>query len=193
MNCSPPDIPVHHQLLELTQTHVHQVGDGHGGLACCSSWDCKESYTTEQLNWTESIWKDIHRLCANTVTFHIRDLNIDRFLVSERVPGTHPPQILRDDYTSIYSPYPFVLSLLVYIHLSFLSNWLPHIYSEVKWIESCSVVPNSLRPHELYSPWNSPGQNTGVGNLSFLQGIFPTQGLNPGLPHCRQIIYCLRH
>ena len=44
-----------------------------------------------------------------------------------------------------------------------------------------------------YSPWNSPGQNTGVGSLSFLQGIFPTQGLNPGLPHCGQILYQLSH
>ena len=35
-----------------------------------------------------------------------------------------------------------------------------------------------------YSPWNSPGQNTGVGSLSLLQGIFPTQGSNPGHPHC---------
>ena len=41
-----------------------------------------------------------------------------------------------------------------------------------------------LRP--LYSPWNSSGQNTGLGSLSLLQGIFPTQGLNLGLPHCRQ-------
>ena len=41
-----------------------------------------------------------------------------------------------------------------------------------------SVISNSLWPHELYSPWNSPGQNTGVGSLSLLQGIFPTQGLN---------------
>ena len=38
---------------------------------------------------------------------------------------------------------------------------------------------------QLYSPWNSPGKNTGVGSLSLLQGIFQTQGLNPGLPHCR--------
>ena len=56
-----------------------------------------------------------------------------------------------------------------------------------------SVVFDSLRLHELYSPWNSPGQNTGVGNLSLLQGIFPTQGLKPGLPHCRQILYQLSH
>ena len=42
-----------------------------------------------------------------------------------------------------------------------------------------------------YSPWNSAGQNTGVGSLSLLQGIFPTQGSNPGLPHCRPILYRL--
>ena len=47
--------------------------------------------------------------------------------------------------------------------------------------ESCSVVSDSLQPHGLFSPWNSPDQNTGVGSLSLLQGIFPTQGWNPGL------------
>ena len=49
--------------------------------------------------------------------------------------------------------------------------------------ESRSVMSNSLQPHGLYSPCNCPGQNTGVGSLSLLQGIFPTQGSNPGLPH----------
>ena len=44
-----------------------------------------------------------------------------------------------------------------------------------------------------YSPRDSPVQNTGVGSLSLLQGIFPTQGLNPGLPHCRLILYQLSH
>ena len=47
--------------------------------------------------------------------------------------------------------------------------------------------------HGLYSPWNSPGQNTGVGRLYLLQGIYPAQGLNPGLPHCRRILYQLSH
>ena len=51
---------------------------------------------------------------------------------------------------------------------------------------SCSVVSDSLQTHRLYSSWNSPGQNTGVGSLSLLQGIFPTQKLNPILSHCRQ-------
>ena len=55
--------------------------------------------------------------------------------------------------------------------------------------ESCSVVSTSLRPRGLYSPWNSPGQNTGVGSISLLQGIFPTQGLNSGLLRCRRILY----
>ena len=59
--------------------------------------------------------------------------------------------------------------------------------------ESCSVMSDSLRTHSLYSPWNSPGQNTGVGSLSLLQGIFPTQGSNPGLPHCSWILYQLSH
>ena len=59
--------------------------------------------------------------------------------------------------------------------------------------ESHSVVSTSLRPHGLYSPWNSPGQNTGVGSCFLLQLIFPTQGSNPGLLHCRQILYQLRH
>ena len=59
--------------------------------------------------------------------------------------------------------------------------------------ERRSVMSNSLRLHGLYSPWNSPAQNIGVGSLSLLQGIFPTQGSNPRLPHCRQIFYQLNH
>ena len=59
--------------------------------------------------------------------------------------------------------------------------------------ESRSVMSDSLQPHGLYSPWNSPRQNTGVGSLSLLQGIFLTQGSNPGLPQCRQILYQLSH
>ena len=59
--------------------------------------------------------------------------------------------------------------------------------------ESWSVMSDSLRSHEQHSSWNSPGQNTEVGSLSLLQGIFPTQGSNPGLLHCRQILYWLSH
>ena len=66
-------------------------------------------------------------------------------------------------------------------------------YSKVKESESHSVVSDSLQSHGLYSPWNSPGQHTGVGSCSLLQGIFPTQGSNPGLPNCRCILYQLSH
>ena len=63
----------------------------------------------------------------------------------------------------------------------------------VKWLESRSVVSDSLWPHELYSPWNCPSQNTGVGSPSLVQEIFPTQRSDPGLPHCRWILYQLSH
>ena len=55
------------------------------------------------------------------------------------------------------------------------------------------MVSDSLRPHGLYSSWNSPGQNTGVGSLSLLQGIFPAQASNSRLPHCRWILHQLSH
>ena len=78
----------------------------------------------------------------------------------------------------------------IWIELNFSPPALP---SEECESESCSVLSDSLWPHRLYSPWNSPGQNTGLGSLSLLQGIFPTQGSNPGLLHCRQILYQLSH
>ena len=63
---------------------------------------------------------------------------------------------------------------------------------------SCSVVSDSLPPRGLYlarflCPWDSPGKSTGLGSHSLLQRIFPTLGLNLGLLHCRQILYCLSH
>ena len=61
-----------------------------------------------------------------------------------------------------------------------------------KWKWSRSIVSDSLQPHglqptRLFRPWDSPGKNTGVGCHFLLQGIFPTQGVNPGFPHCRQM------
>ena len=57
----------------------------------------------------------------------------------------------------------------------------------------CVLLPVclTLQPHGLHGPWDSPGQNTGVGSL--LQGIFPTQGPNPGHPRCKYILYQLNH
>ena len=63
---------------------------------------------------------------------------------------------------------------------------------------SCSVVPDSvqpqgLQPTRLLCPWDFRGKSTGVGCHFLLQGIFPTQGWNPGVLHCRQILYQLSY
>ena len=74
----------------------------------------------------------------------------------------------------------------------------------IRWVEAkccCHLVSRlyltlcnfMTEPARLLCPWDFPGKNTGVVCHSLLQGIFPTQGLNPGLPHCRQILYQLSH
>ena len=60
---------------------------------------------------------------------------------------------------------------------------------KVKVAQSCPTLCDPVD----YSSWISPGWNIGVGSLPLLQGIFPTQGSNPGLPHCRWILYQLSH
>ena len=77
-----------------------------------------------------------------------------------------------------------------YLKLNYLSLILVFPFVKWKW-KSLSRVELFATPWTIQ--WNSPGQNTGVGSRSLLQGIFPTQGSNPGLPHCRQILYQLSH
>ena len=60
-------------------------------------------------------------------------------------------------------------------------------------VKVAQSYPTLCDPMELYSPWNTLGQNTGVGSLSLLQGIFPTQGSNSGPSHCRATLYQLGH
>ena len=60
------------------------------------------------------------------------------------------------------------------------------------WVKVSQSCPTLCHPMDC-SPWSSPGQNTGVCSLSLLQGIFPNQGSNPGLPPCRQILYQFSH
>ena len=87
---------------------------------------------------------------------------------------------------SCYMWYYTLLSLHTTLHqlhyFFFISFWGCPPLSE-----SCSVMSDSLQLHGLYSPWNSLGQNTAVCSCSLLRGIFPTQGSNPGLSHCRWI------
>ena len=72
------------------------------------------------------------------------------------------------------------------IHIYWIRGCKNTNWSEVKW----KVAQLCLT---LCDPFIDLGLNTGVGSLFLLQGIFPTQGSNPGLPHCRQILYQLSH
>ena len=94
--------------------------------------------------------------------------------------------------------------LTVNIFLYELSHLYINMHTHIKtWYLTCewsrSVVSDSLQPHGLYvahqvlHPWNFPGKSTGVGCHFLLQGIFPTQGSNLGLPNCRQMLYHLSH
>ena len=99
--------------------------------------------------------------------------------------------------------FPFPHNPQLQLHLAycsfpweaFVSNIFP---ASVRAYQVTSDMPDSFQPHELQParllcPWNSPVKNTGVSCYSLLLGIFLTQGLNPGLLHCRQILYCLSH
>ena len=103
-----------------------------------------------------------------------------RGFCSEQVPITQSPLLPQVLW---YRNQEFILGNCMFLKL--LQKW-----SEVKVAQSCLTLCD---PMEFHSPWNSLGQNTGVGSLSLLQGIFPTQGSNPDLPHCRWIFYQLSH
>ena len=84
----------------------------------------------------------------------------------------------------------FLLYIVYKISKSW-DNWEScYLLGESEW-ESRSVISDSVTLYAIYSPWNSPGRSTGVGSLSLLQGIFLTHGSNPGLPHCRRVLYQL--
>ena len=86
-----------------------------------------------------------------------------------------------DDSSALHVLCTLFLPLLHQLHLRPLGIRLQRLGKKWK-LKSLTHVPDSLRPPGLYSPWNSPGQNTGVGSLSLLQGIFPTRGIKPRSP-----------
>ena len=96
----------------------------------------------------------------------------------------HPP---RHFWSSLgYSEYPACKSSVK--ALSTLHIQTLHFGSISHSVVSNSLQPHGLQPARLLCPWDSPGKNPGVGSHSLLQGIFPTQGSNPGLLHYRQIL-----
>ena len=84
-------------------------------------------------------------------------------------------------------------------HIVWFQNFWHNCSNQTVWYwyksesESHSVMSDSMRPHGLFSPRNSPGQNTAVGSLSLPQGVSPPQESDPGLLHCRWPLYELSH
>ena len=87
----------------------------------------------------------------------------------------------------------------LYAHCNMFSSWYVRdeytfgVLALCQYVQDISSLVWTCCFAFLTVYFNPLGQNTGVGNLSFLQGIFPTQGLNSGLPHCRQILSQLSH
>ena len=183
----------------------HELGwtprdsEGQGGLACRNPWGHKESDTTEWLNDNSEIY--------SRNSFYVKSLMFFRCTFLQEITHVGGTAVSISEWVFFLQkchldgavlgwvsqaeqgPRSDLLYLMVE---SWGCSW--EVVHGLKWVtESHSVMSNSLTPHELYSPWNSPGQNTGVGSLSLFQGIFSTQGSNPGHLHCRWIPYQLSH
>ena len=123
----------------------------------------------------------------------LRELVMDREAWRAAIHGVEKSWTRLSDWTELNAVF-LDSTYIVNIWYLFFSFWLTSLFVRV----SCSVVSNSLQPHGLWPvmplcPWDSPGKNTGVGSHSLLQEIFLTQGSNPGLLHCRRILYPLCH
>ena len=219
MDCSIPFCPVHHQLPELAQTHVHWVSNAiqpshplsspsppafnpsqHQGLF---------QWVSSSLSPNKNLWK---ALSAPTRVGWVenRRCPASLHLVSWWDLRREQPRVGTDGHSS---PEDSCASHTKPTNdkcwrgwggegTLFYSWWECKLiqplcrtlwsFLEMKWSERHSVVSDSSWP-PVYSPWNSPGQNTGVSSSSLLRGIFLTQGSNPSLPHCRQTLYQLSH
>ena len=119
---------------------------------------------------------------------------IKRCLLIGRKVMTHLDSVLKSRDVTLSTKVHLVKAMVFPVVIYGCENWI------IKKAESVSrsVMPDSLRPHglqpsRLFCPWDFPGKDIGVGCHFLLQGIFPTQGLNLGLLHYRQILYRLSY
>ena len=149
-------------------------GEGQGSLACCSPWGRKESDMTEWLNNKEVIDS---LLSTKMKIFWRIDFCSDKSY----------PLFLRPDSNRLYlwfdkaCYYLLIASLTTCLYANFNISVSRSVVSDSLW-------PHGLQPTGVLCPWNFPGKDTGVGCHFLLQEIFPTQGSNLGLLHCRQIL-----
>ena len=212
MDHSTPGLPDHYQLPEFTQTHVHWVRDAiqpshplsspfppvpnpsqHQSLDTIKLLEENIGRTLSNINRSNIFFffSPSPRIMEIKTRINKQDL-LKRFCTAKETKNKKTAFGIGENICKQRNQHGVNLQNIQTAHAAQYKNkqtnnsikkW------EVKWSESCSVVFDSLQPHGLYSPWTSPDKNTGVGSLSLLQDIFPTQGLNPGLPHCRLILY----
>ena len=178
MNRNTPGLPVHHQLPASTQTHIHWFRDA-----------IQPSHPLSPLSLRPPISPSI-RVFSNESTLRMRWPKYWSFSFSIVPSKEHPGLIpFRMDWLDLLAVQGTLKSLLQHYSSKASSLWHSAFFTAQLSHPCHSVLSNFLELHVLCGLWNSPGQNTGVGSLSLLQGIFPTQGSNTGLLHCRRILY----
>ena len=176
-----PGLPVHHQLLEFTETHFHRVSDAiqpSHPLLSPSPPDPNPSQPQDLFQWVSSS----HEV-AKVLEFQLQHQSFQ---------------------WTLRTAYHYVIKSLYeratrYVILTSWYSGKGKIMDLVLSVLGDSVVSNPCQPLKtpwtgptrLLCPWDSPGKNAEAGSHSLLQGIFPTQGLNPGLLCCRWILYHL--
>ena len=176
-------------------TPIFLTGESHGqrSLAGYSPWGCKrvgQDFVTKQqqqdVGWSSGWLHDLR-------------VSSQRLLVNYQREGIFTVENLPESCLTKPSSLTSVSDQGTQWHYmpSCEMQWEAHNLTFVVCLPTCLRKWKSLSHVLLFViSWTiqySPGQNTGVGSLSLLQGIFPTQGLKPGLPHCRWILYQLSH
>ena len=122
------------------------------------------------------------------------------WFLADQLPGHHTPKmpLVASASVLIFSELCLGSGIIFHYHLvSRMMNSDTHSYCYhcVELVtQSCLTLwPHGLESARFLYPWDSSGKNTGVGSYPVFQGIFPTQGSNQGLLHCRQILHCLSH
>ena len=144
-----------------------------------------------QLTWPAVLTTPSSRLSLLSSCHHLRRVSV---LTLPPPPPPFPPSLLSSLEAAVRHYYYFLAYTIPFLAPSSPHGVMQQKLKKQKQKQKVKVSQSCLTLCvPVDSPWNSPGQNTGVGSLSLFQGIFPTQGSNPGLPHCRWILYQLSH